>query len=220
MIGFFISICKGACLGGIICIISYIADNTVSHNSLKILLDKSSNLYKESKYAIGLNMLVLSPITYAIVDSTIIDHTINPHTIDIGKIMCILLIQSIGYYVVHASFHKTPRLYTYHKFHHKFDSVLVPSIGNAVSWQEYCMAYMLPFVCGAIITKPNEISFIIPIGIVALLNMTIHCQELKSYEYNKYLVSPQQHIEHHIVRDKHFAAPLFNIDNLVTLLKK
>ena len=215
MFGFFISICKGACLGGIICIISYITDNTISRNSLKILLNKSSKLYKESQYAVGINMLVLSPIIYATVDNTIIDHTINPYAIDIGKVMIILLMQSIGYYIVHASFHKIPVLYKYHKFHHKFDSVLVPSIGNAVSWQEYCMAYLLPFVSGAIITKPNEISFIIPIAIVALLNITIHCQELKSYEYNKYLVSPKQHMEHHLVRDKHFAAPLFNIDNML-----
>ena len=215
MFGFFISICKGACLGGIIYIISYIADNTISRNSLKMLLGKSSKLYKESKYSIAINMLVLSPITYAMVDTTIINHTINPYAVDIGKVMFILLTQSVGYYVVHASFHKSTILYKYHKFHHKFDSVLVPSIGNAVSWQEYSMAYMLPFVCGAIITKPNEISFIIPIAIVALLNMTIHCQELKSYEYNKYLVSPKQHMEHHLVRDKHFAAPLLNIDNML-----
>ena len=110
-----------------------------------MLLGKSSKLYKESKYSIAINMLVLSPITYAMVDTTIINHTIDPYSVDIGKVMFILLTQSVGYYV-NASFHKSPVLYKYHKFHHKFDSVLVPSIGNAVSARVFYGLYLPLFV--------------------------------------------------------------------------
>ena len=40
-------------------------------------------------------------------------------------------------------------MYWAHRFHHKFNVVVVPVTANAVSLAEYAIAYMAPFVAGA-----------------------------------------------------------------------
>ena len=102
-------------------------------------------------------------------------------------------------------------------FHHQYDKILLPSIGNAVSTMEFISAYLLPFIIAAYFLRPNEISFIIPIGIIGLLNIVIHCKELEDLPWAALFVSPKNHIEHHEVRTKHYAAPTINWDYIVSL---
>ena len=45
---------------------------------------------------------------------------------------------------------------------------------NAVSMTEYNIAYVLPFIIGAILTKPNELTFKLAIGIISFLNSLVH----------------------------------------------
>ncbi len=209
------SLVKGLTLGTSVLVLSFIADNTISLESSKKIKTENYALYIDAMKALFINMIIISPITYAGVDTLLIDHNLSGYYIDIQKVITILLIQNIGYYIVHRVFHEYPILYKYHKFHHKFDKILIPSIGNAVSTEEYVYAYLLPFILGAGITQPSELTFIIPIFVVVFLNMTIHCQELNNLVYPFFLVSPQNHYEHHQVRNKHYAAPLLNVDSII-----
>ena len=152
-------------------------------------------------------------------DKYFIDHSVPPTTFQLFNIITILLIQNIGYYLVHKLFHMS-KLYKFHKFHHKFDKILIPSLGNAVSITEFTLAYMLPFVMGAYITHPSELSMIIPLFLVAILNMSIHCQELNKFKYPSFIVSPKNHFIHHQERNKHFAAPILNIDKIINSSQK
>jgi sterol desaturase/sphingolipid hydroxylase (fatty acid hydroxylase superfamily) len=206
---------RGIMLGSSVWVVSYVADNTISYESTKKIKRENYSLYLDAMKSLMINMIIISPIVYSINDFLFINHQISPWTLEIGKVGSILLIQNVGYYVVHRSFHEIPSLYKYHKFHHKFDKVLVPSLGNAVSSEEYIMAYLFPFILGSYLTNPSELTFIIPILITVVLNMMIHCQELNSLIYPFFLVSPQNHFEHHQVRNKHYAAPLINIDSLI-----
>lgn len=206
---------KGLMLGSTVWMLSYIADNTISLESIKKIKTENYALYMDAMSSLLVNMLIISPVSYAGADILIINHNLSWYYIDIQKIMSILLIQNIGYYIVHRCFHEFSSLYKYHKFHHKFDKVLVPSLGNAVSKEEYIYAYILPIILGAGITQPSELTFLIPIFITVFLNMMIHCQELNNLIFPFFLVSPQNHYEHHQVRNKHYAAPLINIDSII-----
>ena len=89
--------------------------------------------------------------------------------------------------------HTIVYLRKYHDFHHKFDKYIIPSIGNAVSTEEYLIAYVSPFVIGAYLFHPNEISFVIPIGLISVFNNIIHCSELRGITF-KYISFPLTNI--------------------------
>ena len=206
---FLISLGKGLLLGGSICVLGVVLDKTICSNSLK-KIDKE--LYQQGIYAVKKNMIVVGPITYAVINQVFIA---PGHTIQLFNVVSMLMIHSVGYYGVHYAMHKVPFIQPIHEFHHRFEKTLVPSIGNAVSMEEFMLAYMAPFICGAYILRPNEISFIIPIKIIALLNLLIHCQEAEQLSFVKWWVSPKNHGDHHRYRYKHYAAPTLNIDYLL-----
>ena len=209
------SLTKGFLLGAFTLVIGYIGDNTISKKTTVLIKEKDLSLYNQAMRALFLNLLVVFPITYNIVDSTLINHNVSFFLIQLDKIGIILLVQNVVYYIAHRTLHKVTFLYKFHSFHHKFDKILIPSLGQAVSVVEYCTAYLVPFILGAWITNPSEISFIICISILGLLGMVIHCQELYNVKYLFFLVSPHDHIEHHKLRNKHFAAPLIDIDKFL-----
>lgn len=206
---FLISLGKGLLLGGSICVLGMFLDKTICANSLKKIDQK---LYDKGIYAVRKNMLVVGPLTYAVVDQIFVS---PGHVIQWFNVISILMIHSVGYYGVHYAMHKAPFLQPIHEFHHRFEKTLVPSIGNAVSMEEFILAYMAPFIFGAYLLRPNEISFIIPIKIIALLNLLIHCQEAERLSFVKWWVSPKNHIDHHRYRYKHYAAPTINWDYFI-----
>lgn len=206
---FLISLGKGLLLGGSICVLGMFLDKTICANSLKKIDQK---LYDKGIYAVRKNMLVVGPLTYAVVDQIFVS---PGHVIQWFNIISILMIHSVGYYGVHYAMHKAPFLQPIHEFHHRFEKTLVPSIGNAVSMEEFILAYMAPFIFGAYLLRPNEISFIIPIKTIALLNLLIHCQEAEQLSFVRWWVSPRNHIDHHRYRFKHYAAPTFNWDYFI-----
>jgi len=206
---FLISLGKGLLLGGSICVLGMFLDKTICANSLKKIDQK---LYDKGIYAVRKNMLVVGPLTYAVVDQIFVS---PGHVIQWFNVISILMIHSVGYYGVHYAMHKAPFLQPIHEFHHRFEKTLVPSIGNAVSMEEFLLAYMAPFIFGAYLLRPNEISFIIPIKIIALLNLLIHCQEAERLSFVKWWVSPKNHIDHHRYRYKHYAAPTINWDYFI-----
>tara|TARA_B100000513_G_scaffold195859_1_gene127745 strand:- start:428 stop:1063 length:636 start_codon:yes stop_codon:yes gene_type:complete len=206
---FLISLGKGLLLGGSICVLGMFLDKTICANSLKKIDQK---LYDKGIYAVRKNMLVVGPLTYAVVDHIFVS---PGHVIQWFNVISILMIHSVGYYGVHYGMHKLSFLQPIHEFHHRFEKTLVPSIGNAVSMEEFILAYMAPFIFGAYLLRPNEISFIIPIKIIALLNLLIHCQEAERLSFVKWWVSPKNHIDHHRYRYKHYAAPTINWDYFI-----
>ena len=184
-------------------------DKTICAKSLTKIDQK---LYDKGIYAVRKNMLVVGPLTYAVVDQILLS---PGHVIQWFNVISMLTIHSVGYYGVHYAMHKAPFLQPIHEFHHRFEKTLVPSIGNAVSMEEFILAYMAPFVFGAYLLRPNEISFIIPIKVIALLNLLIHCQEAEQLSFVKWWVSPKNHIDHHRYRYKHYAAPTLNWDYFI-----
>lgn len=206
---FLISLGKGLLLGGSICVLGMFLDKTICAKSLTKIDQK---LYDKGIYAVQKNMLVVGPLTYAAVDQIFVS---PGHVIQWFNVISMLMIHSVGYYGVHYAMHKAPFLQPIHEFHHRFEKTLVPSIGNAVSMEEFILAYMAPFIFGAYLLRPNEISFVIPIKVVALLNLLIHCQEAEKLSFVKWWVSPKNHIDHHRYRYKHYAAPTINWDYFI-----
>jgi sterol desaturase/sphingolipid hydroxylase (fatty acid hydroxylase superfamily) len=106
-----------------------------------------------------------------------------------------------------------------HKFHHRFTQP-IPSSGNAVTLDEYNIAYVSPFLVAAFLIKPNDISFRITIGIISFLNALIHCIPLSDLSVGKLFIKPGDHIEHHEKLVVKYAAPLLNIDFIVKAIKE
>lgn len=205
------SLFKGFILGYTAYIIGVHMDNTVALSSLKeVMTNYPKKLIFDAYNKISLNMLIISPGIYAVIDQYLLTH--DNYYIYFDKVFLLLLIHHIGYYIAHRSMHKISFLKKYHDFHHEFDKYLIPSLGNAVSTTEFLLAYISPFVIGAIIVRPNEVTFVIPIASISIFNNIIHCKEFEHIQWPKYLVSPAQHIKHHQIRDKHYAAPILNLD--------
>ena len=45
--------------------------------------------------------------------------------------------------------------------------------------------------------------------------MLIHCNELKPVRFGKYMIDAQKHITHHKERTKHYAAPIFDLEEIL-----
>lgn len=191
-----------------------ILDNTISFNSTQIV-KKNKDLYDEGYKKSNINLLFLGPLYFSSVNYLVIH---NYHSkVDFYEILPLVIIHNIGYYIMHRSMHKSKYLTKLHSFHHKFKDTVFPSIGNAVTHSEFTFAYMMPFIIGAIIVKPSIENFKIAILLISFFNLIIHCEELKKMQYNEFMVSPNQHIEHHRAKNiskKTYSAPIFNIDVL------
>lgn len=208
----YISYIKGIILGSSVYVIGRIADYTIAYKSYQELDNKKPLLLDQGIKACEINLIIVGPFVYTLLDYFLISHNISFYILDsIG----IIFIHGIGYYTAHSLMHKNKLFYKFHTFHHKFDDVLIPSIGNAVSIQEFFIAYLLPFIVGAILLQPSELAFNIGIGCISLFNLVIHCMELEKIKYANYLVSPKKHITHHHVKDKHYAAPILDLDYIL-----
>lgn len=210
---FGLSYFKGLVLGGGLCLLGYVLDFTVSAESQdKIIKHKSEHFVQAHKYIIQ-NLVFISPFVYALVDNTLLDHTTPLFSaVSIGKYFGVLITQNIGYFFVHREMHRNRSLYVHHKFHHQFDTIVSPSLGNAVSHTEFIIAYVFPFLVGAFIFRPNEFSYLAAISTVGFGNLFIHTYELNHMWWIPGFVSPTKHIKHHEIRDQHYAAPIFDID--------
>jgi len=189
-----------------------IMDNTLSKKSLTSLKTNDEVLYNKGMLCVYNNLIVLGPIYYYLLEHSIInDHTSN---INIIETFSIVSIHSLGYYTTHRLMHRSNLFRKYHNFHHQFNETLIPSIGNAVSKDEFTFAYMTPFVIGAWIVNPNLNSFNLAIWIVSFMNLVIHTQELEDIKYNHFFVSPKTHLNHHQGKNIKgtYSAPIFNLE--------
>lgn len=200
-------------------------DKTISNKSLERLADENNNILVQGYQKASINLLLIGPSLYYFLDNYLIDNSI--HEINSIDVFTLTIIHSIGYFIGHSSMHRLKYLRSIHKFHHKFTNTLIPTIGNAVSYLEFSIIYMFPFIFGAFITQPTQESFNLSIIIVSIFNLLIHCNELNNIEktskfslWNSDLfVSPTKHSNHHDRKNgtditNTYSAPTFNFDIL------
>lgn len=175
------------------------------------------DLYLRGWEANILNNLFIGPVTYAYVSTHLIYTTTTEHAslfANARNIAEMVFWHSVFYYIVHRLMH-TSYLYKIHKFHHLFNKIVLASTANAVSTLEYALAYMLPFVGGSLIVKPNAFELLASATVVSLSNLVVHSPAFEHLKLPWFMVSPRDHFEHHALQRKNFAAPTFNIDNIV-----
>jgi sterol desaturase/sphingolipid hydroxylase (fatty acid hydroxylase superfamily) len=205
------SFLKGLFLGGSVCILSFIFDTFISLDSQKMLQKQNPVLYDRNYSSMKINMLIISPMMYTAVDNCMLRHN---NIFSLEHYFYLILIQNLLYFFIHKEMHKNSKLKWIHKFHHEFKDLTLPSTGNAVSPYEFILAYTIPFITGAYILKPDEITFLSSIGTISLFNLIIHTPEFEHYSWIPIMVSPNNHITHHKINKKHYAAPIINLDYL------
>jgi sterol desaturase/sphingolipid hydroxylase (fatty acid hydroxylase superfamily) len=203
---------KGLFLGSIVYLLGRVGDVTIAADSYFKLMKENESLLKKGLNASFCNLVCIGPVMYCFVDYFLIR---KESVFYLGEMVGVLSIHSLGYYLTHRIFHENRTLYKFHSFHHEFDNILVPSIGNAVSIEEFFLAYMLPFIIGAYVIHPTEKSFISGIGLISIFNLIIHTKELENINYINILVSPKKHITHHKVKRKHYSAPILDLDYIL-----
>ncbi|GMH52268.1 hypothetical protein TL16_g01195 [Triparma laevis f. inornata] len=172
-------------------------------------------------YALGvlynfINNAVLGPPLYTLVSNKWMSQPL-PTQSRVVMVFAIIVGHSIGYYCVHRWMH-TKAMYWAHRFHHRFNSIVCPVTANAVSLAEYALAYMLPFIVGAWLLRPDRMSMFIAVGVVSLNNLLIHTPILADASANLVpwlFVSTADHLEHHRRLTSHYAAPTISIDRLL-----
>ncbi|KAG7355914.1 fatty acid hydroxylase superfamily protein [Nitzschia inconspicua] len=138
------------------------------------------------------------------------------------SIMTILFVQSLFFYAAHRAFHSNPCWYRHHRFHHRFNTFVVPMAANAVSCVEYIVAYILPFTIAMPFVRPDTLSLRLSVGIVSVTNLMIHTPKLSVLSEKfmpEWLVSTNDHLEHHKKLNCKYAAPTFNIDFFLDLIE-
>jgi sterol desaturase/sphingolipid hydroxylase (fatty acid hydroxylase superfamily) len=138
-------------------------------------------------------------------------------------VMTILFVQSICFYVAHRAFHSNPNWYRHHRFHHRFNTYVTPLAANAVSVVEYIFAYILPFTIAMPFVQPDTVSLRISVGVVSVTNLMIHTPKLSTVSEKfmpEWLVSTEDHLEHHRKLNTKYAAPTFNVDFFVEWIDK
>jgi len=202
---------KGVMLGSSVCILGYYLDYNYCIKSQTKLINDKPKQFIEAHYYITTNLLVITPTIYVFVDNLFLE---KKWMFNFYKYLAILLTHNLCYFFIHKEMHRNSKLKYIHKFHHEFDDVLTPSIGNAVTHSEFLIAYVFPFVFSAYLYKPTEITFIVAVGTISLLNIVIHTIELKDVIWIPGFVSPKKHIIHHKERNKHYSAPLLDLDEV------
>lgn len=187
-------------------------DTTIGVNSTLEIIKKDPKLYFKGIMANYLNLLLLSPVYYVFAYNLLLNYQAN--VFNLFNYSGLTLIHAIGYYYVHKLMHINPHFKWMHNFHHEF-VITVPSSGNAVSLYEFQIAYVLPFLVGALLLHPSPVDFKYSIFTISCFNLFIHTKELENLRFPFFLVSPNDHITHHKTRCDTYAAPILNIDNIV-----
>eukprot|EP00986_Skeletonema_menzelii_P012181 scaffold6609_cov141-Skeletonema_menzelii.AAC.3 len=165
------------------------------------------------------NSIVLGSVTYAVIIKCCCVQ--GPLTLvqQIFSIVAFLAIENTWYYLAHMAMH-TP--YWMHRFHHKFNVVVLPSSASAVSVPEFILAYMAPFVVGAFLGGTDKTSAIIAAMIVMAANFFIHTPALEEAMSSLpwIFVRPSDHFAHHRQLTCNYGAPIFSIDRILNIMKE
>jgi sterol desaturase/sphingolipid hydroxylase (fatty acid hydroxylase superfamily) len=199
---------------------------------VKLLLQRKGGkrLYITSLLVNLQNVVFLGALTYY----TAHDHICTDRQLSIPeRISCILgivAIQGVLYFWIHKSFHEIKSLWWMHRFHHKFNTVVLPSSANAVSVAEFVFAYMTPLLIGSAVTRSDIFSALFATSIIGIANLLIHfpfldgqwpvSHESESSFPTWIFVSTRDHITHHRHNgNAHYAAPVFHFDRIFSRKK-
>lgn len=169
--------------------------------------------------AVALNLVnngILGPLAYELVNTHFMSPPLSMPA-RAAMVGAILVGHSIGYYLAHRWMH-TREMYWAHKFHHRFNSYVVPVAANAVSIAEYAIAYMFPFIAGSALLRPDRASMFIAVGIISVNNLLIHTPKLGDLSARVlpwWAVSTADHLDHHKRLTTHWAAPTISIDRIL-----
>lgn len=190
----------------------------------KIRSSDGGKLYTEGMIATLFNHLVFGPITYYLTMIVCLDD--DDHSRSLGQqvysVIAFLVIQSGLFFCIHYTMHTRP-FYWMHRFHHRFNSIVLPSSASAVSPAEFIVAYMLPFVIAAKLGSCDKPSAIVSVLCVMTANLYIHTpalEELLTKCLPWVFVSPSDHLAHHRQLSCHYSAPIFHYDRVIETLKK
>lgn len=135
-------------------------------------------------------------------------------------IFAIVTIHSGLYTLAHRCMHKLACLRGIHRDHHKFTHTIMPSTANAVSFQEFLFAYMLPFYVSVVVLKPDGASLDAAVATVSLFNLFVHSPHLQSWKWPSCLVTPNEHQNHHKFKSPHYSAPTWSWRWLSNIVKR
>ena len=190
----------------------------------KIRSSDGGKLYTEGMIATLFNHLVFGPITYYLTMIVCLDD--DDHSRSLGQqvysVIAFLVIQSGLFFCIHYTMHTRP-FYWMHRFHHRFNSIVLPSSASAVSPAEFIVAYMFPFVIAAKLGSCDKPSAIVSVLCVMTANLYIHTpalEELLTKCLPWVFVSPSDHLAHHRQLSCHYSAPIFHYDRVIETLKK
>lgn len=125
----------------------------------------------------------------------------------IFKAGAMVVVHSGIYAFVHRCMHRVAAMRHMHSPHHEFVDDVSPVVANAVTPDEFLLAYMMPFVVGARLLRPNEAALNAAVAVVSAANLAVHSPRLKGRSFPRLLVSADDHLEHHRTRSRKYAAP-------------
>eukprot|EP00978_Attheya_sp_CCMP212_P022963 scaffold69486_cov57-Attheya_sp.AAC.1 len=140
------------------------------------------------------------------------------------SVLGILVVEGLLFFSIHRAFHKVRGLWWMHRFHHKFNDVVLPSSANAVSIAEFVFAYMIPILIGATIMNADIYSTLCATYIIQISNLFIHTPFLEGHwpssKQNKsfaawVFVGTSDHLHHHRHMTAHYSAPVFHFDRIL-----
>ena len=162
-----------------------------------------------------INLLLIGPFVFDIVRKSFVVKHATSTVFETAKLV---VVHSGLYALAHRAMHRVPPLRPLHRFHHKFQTTVMPSSANAVSHGEFIFAYMLPFVVGAKMTCPSEGSLAAAACIVSACNLLVHTPSLRRVRWPAFLVSPEKHLMHHSDRRRVYSAPTIDWEYMASAL--
>jgi len=177
---------------------------------------KNKTLYRSALFVNVRNNIFLGALTYFYT----IKYCTRPGPLSFAEQLQaaagIVVIEAGLYYLLHKTFHENRSLYWIHSYHHKFNTIVLPSSANAVSIAEYSIAYMIPLVIGVNITQADETSAFLGAALVGITNLLIHTPVLEeSYALPWMFVSTKDHMSHHSKNKGNYGAPILHVDRIV-----
>ena len=156
----------------------YIDATAAYGNMLETTQDLATNLFRGSLLS-GVTILMTLVLEWFCRDD-VKRFVVNRSLIDLSPISMgerIFLIagvvfwEGLMYTLIHKAFHEVPGLYRFHKFHHQFNDIVLPSSANAVSIVEFVVAYMMPIVASSYIMNADELSAVLAVAVISLTNL-------------------------------------------------
>ncbi len=180
--------------------------------------DGGKELHAAGLRATIINHLVLGPIFYYITLRYCCTQRKLTLLQQAFAVFNFLVIENILFCLGHTVMH-TRQFYWMHRFHHRFNTIVLPSSASAVSTSEFVCAYMTPFVVAAWVASCDRSSAVNAASIVILANLIIHTPSLEKLNYPWLLVSPSDHLAHHRQLTGNYSAPIFHCERIFASMK-